>query len=233
MTQHMKALSSTYSGGLGTMPSPTVAGPATPSATSVPVSSPLGPSVQVPGTQTALSYSRPLRPPPPSLSSFEESTWIKNLTLSHRDFTSGLRREPSFFLELTTSKVSFILSLSLRLLPRFQSLGFQRQEEYQLTVSLRHHCGIWGRYHPDLTPPAGEPPLLSSSVPDSGYPLEKASDSFCLLTKVLFLLLLLITLAVGLWLIQDQTRGKTSRMKKLRRNRMRLRKKGKPALGLA
>lgn len=74
MTQHMKALSSTYSGGLGTMPSPTVAGPATPSATSVPVSSPLGPSVQVPGTQTALSYSRPLRPPPPSLSSFEEST---------------------------------------------------------------------------------------------------------------------------------------------------------------
>ncbi|XP_015453323.1 SLAM family member 9 [Pteropus alecto] len=68
---------------------------------------------------------------------------------------------------------------------------------------------------------------------DPGYPLEKASDSFCLLTKVLFLLLLLITLAVGLWLIQGQTRCKTPRMKKLRRNRMRLRKKGKPGLGLA
>ncbi|XP_023394081.1 SLAM family member 9 [Pteropus vampyrus] len=68
---------------------------------------------------------------------------------------------------------------------------------------------------------------------DPGYPLEKALDSFCLLTKVLFLLLLLITLAVGLWLIQGQTRCKTPRMKKLRRNRMRLRKKGKPGLVLA
>uniref|UniRef100_A0A9L0IXA6 SLAM family member 9 n=1 Tax=Equus asinus TaxID=9793 RepID=A0A9L0IXA6_EQUAS len=63
---------------------------------------------------------------------------------------------------------------------------------------------------------------------DPGYPLEKASTSFCLLAKGLLLLLLLVILAVGLWYIQVQTRCKTSRMKTFRRNRMKLRKKGKP-----
>uniref|UniRef100_A0A3Q2LSQ2 SLAM family member 9 n=1 Tax=Equus caballus TaxID=9796 RepID=A0A3Q2LSQ2_HORSE len=63
---------------------------------------------------------------------------------------------------------------------------------------------------------------------DPGYPLEKTSTSFCLLAKGLLLLLLLVILAVGLWYIRVQTRCKTPRMKTLRRNRMKLRKKGKP-----
>ncbi|TEA38032.1 hypothetical protein DBR06_SOUSAS27910024, partial [Sousa chinensis] len=68
---------------------------------------------------------------------------------------------------------------------------------------------------------------------DIGYPLEKSSTSFCLLAKALLMLLLFVILAVGLWLIRVQTRCKMPRMKKLRRNRMRLRKKGKPGPSLA
>ncbi|XP_074178175.1 LOW QUALITY PROTEIN: SLAM family member 9 [Rhinolophus sinicus] len=67
---------------------------------------------------------------------------------------------------------------------------------------------------------------------DLGYPSEKSSASFCLLAKALLFLLLLVTLVVGLWLIQSQARCKTPRMKKLRRNRMKLRKKGKPGPSL-
>uniref|UniRef100_A0A671G252 SLAM family member 9 n=2 Tax=Rhinolophus ferrumequinum TaxID=59479 RepID=A0A671G252_RHIFE len=67
---------------------------------------------------------------------------------------------------------------------------------------------------------------------DPGYPSEKSSASFCLLAKALLFLLLLVTLVVGLWLIQSQARCKSPRMKKLRRNRMKLRKKGKPGPSL-
>ncbi|KAL2771459.1 SLAM family member 9 isoform 1 precursor, partial [Daubentonia madagascariensis] len=62
---------------------------------------------------------------------------------------------------------------------------------------------------------------------DPGYPSEKPT-AFCLLAKGLFLLLLLVILTMGLWVIRVQKRCKMSRMKKLRRNRMKLKKKGKP-----
>lgn len=68
---------------------------------------------------------------------------------------------------------------------------------------------------------------------DLGYPSEKTSVSFCLLAKTLLLLLLLVTLAVGLWLVRGQRTFKTPRMKKLRRNRIRLRKKERPGPCLA
>ncbi|KAF5915423.1 hypothetical protein HPG69_003932 [Diceros bicornis minor] len=68
---------------------------------------------------------------------------------------------------------------------------------------------------------------------DPGYPLEKASPSFCLPAKGSLFLLLLVTLAVGLWRIRVQTRCKRPKMKKLRRNRMKLLKKGKPGPSLA
>ncbi|XP_077011842.1 SLAM family member 9 [Tamandua tetradactyla] len=63
---------------------------------------------------------------------------------------------------------------------------------------------------------------------DPSFPSEKASFPFCLLIKMLLFLLLLVILAVGLWIIRVQTRCKMPKMKKLRRNRMKLRKKGKP-----
>ncbi|XP_023616467.1 SLAM family member 9 [Myotis lucifugus] len=63
---------------------------------------------------------------------------------------------------------------------------------------------------------------------DLRYPSEKASASFCLLVKALLLLLLLVTLATGLWLAQGQKGCKIPRMKKIRRNRLRLRKTDKP-----
>ncbi|XP_057583424.1 SLAM family member 9 [Hippopotamus amphibius kiboko] len=59
------------------------------------------------------------------------------------------------------------------------------------------------------------------------------STSFCPLAKGVLILLLLVTLAVGLWLVRVQTGCKAPRMKKLKRNRMRLRKKGKPGPRLA
>ncbi|KAM5202617.1 SLAM family member 9 [Hipposideros larvatus] len=67
---------------------------------------------------------------------------------------------------------------------------------------------------------------------DLGYPLEKSSASFCFLVKALLLLLLLGTLVVGLWLLQGQTRCKTLRMRKLKRDRMRLKKTRKPGPSL-
>uniref|UniRef100_A0A8D1W1I6 Ig-like domain-containing protein n=1 Tax=Sus scrofa TaxID=9823 RepID=A0A8D1W1I6_PIG len=67
---------------------------------------------------------------------------------------------------------------------------------------------------------------------DPGYPSE-ASTSFCLLAKGLLVLLLFVILAVGLWLIRVKTRCKMPKMRKLKRNRMRLRKKGKPDPSLA
>ena len=41
------------------------------------------------------------------------------------------------------------------------------------------------------------------------------------------------TLAVGFWFIRVQTRGKVLRMKKLKRDRMRLRRKGQPGPSLS
>ncbi|CAK6439781.1 unnamed protein product [Pipistrellus nathusii] len=63
---------------------------------------------------------------------------------------------------------------------------------------------------------------------DLRYPSEKASASFCLLTKALLFLLLLVTLAVGLWLARGQKESKTPRVKKIRRNRLKLKKTDKP-----
>ncbi|KAM5295302.1 LOW QUALITY PROTEIN: SLAM family member 9 [Glossophaga mutica] len=63
--------------------------------------------------------------------------------------------------------------------------------------------------------------------------LGKASASCCLLVKASLLFLLLVTLAMGLWLIQGQKGCKIPRMRKFRRNRMRLRKEEKPASSLA
>ena len=75
--------------------------------------------------------------------------------------------------------------------------------------------------------------LLAFSASDPGYPLEKASTSFCSLAKGLLILLLFGTLAVGFWFIRVQTRGKVLRMKKLKRDRMRLRRKGQPGPSLS
>ncbi|KAI5940733.1 SLAM family member 9 isoform X2 [Manis javanica] len=60
---------------------------------------------------------------------------------------------------------------------------------------------------------------------DPGYPAEKAS--FCVLAKALLLALLLGILAAGLWLIRAQKRCNMPRMRELKRNRMRLTKRGK------
>ncbi|XP_060975792.1 LOW QUALITY PROTEIN: SLAM family member 9 [Dama dama] len=76
------------------------------------------------------------------------------------------------------------------------------------------------------------PIQAGSFCADPGDPLEKASTSFCLLAKGLLIPLLFGTLAVGFWFIRVQTRGKVPRMKKLKRNRMRLRKKGQPGPSL-
>ncbi|XP_047376857.1 SLAM family member 9 [Sciurus carolinensis] len=67
---------------------------------------------------------------------------------------------------------------------------------------------------------------------DPGYP-EKSSTFFCLLAKGLLLLLLLIILVVGLWVIRVQKKCKIPRMQKLKRNRMKLRKRGKTGLSPA
>ncbi|XP_023409927.1 SLAM family member 9 isoform X2 [Loxodonta africana] len=68
---------------------------------------------------------------------------------------------------------------------------------------------------------------------DPGFPSEKASSTFCLLAKGLLLLLLLVILAVGLWVVWVRKRCQTPKVKKLKRNRMKLRKKGKPGPSLA
>ncbi|XP_062049689.1 SLAM family member 9 [Lepus europaeus] len=62
---------------------------------------------------------------------------------------------------------------------------------------------------------------------DPGYS-EKSSTSFCLLAKGLLLLLLLVILAVGLWVVRVQKKNQMPKMKTLRRNRMKLRKREKP-----
>uniref|UniRef100_A0A8C3WAA6 SLAM family member 9 n=1 Tax=Catagonus wagneri TaxID=51154 RepID=A0A8C3WAA6_9CETA len=67
---------------------------------------------------------------------------------------------------------------------------------------------------------------------DADFPSE-ASTSLCLLVKGLLVLSLFVILAMGLWLIRVKTRCKVPKMKKLKRNRMRLRKKGKPGPSLA
>ncbi|XP_044800087.1 SLAM family member 9 isoform X3 [Bubalus bubalis] len=77
------------------------------------------------------------------------------------------------------------------------------------------------------------PIQAGSFCADPGYPLEKASTSFCILAKGLLILLLFGTLAVGFWFIRIQTRGKVLRMKKLKRDRMRLRRKGQPGPSLS
>ncbi|XP_017359139.1 SLAM family member 9 [Cebus imitator] len=63
---------------------------------------------------------------------------------------------------------------------------------------------------------------------DSDYASEKPSTHFCLLTKGLLIFLLLVILAIGIWVIQVRKRYRMPRMKKLRRNRMKLRRKEKP-----
>ncbi|XP_053464068.1 SLAM family member 9 [Nycticebus coucang] len=65
---------------------------------------------------------------------------------------------------------------------------------------------------------------------DPEYPSEKSSTAFCLLAKGLLFLLLLVILAVGLWVARVPKRHKMPRMKKLRRNRMKLRRKGQLVL---
>lgn len=62
---------------------------------------------------------------------------------------------------------------------------------------------------------------------DPGYS-EKPSTFFCLLAKGLLLLLILLILAVGLWAIRAQEKAQTPQIKQLRRNRMKLRRRGKP-----
>ncbi|KAF6075894.1 hypothetical protein HJG60_017318 [Phyllostomus discolor] len=79
------------------------------------------------------------------------------------------------------------------------------------------------------TPSATPVPISFLLDPSVQIPLGKASASCCLFTKASLLFLLLVTLAMGLWLIQGQKRCKIARMRKFRRNRMRLRKKKKPA----
>ncbi|XP_006895594.1 PREDICTED: LOW QUALITY PROTEIN: SLAM family member 9 [Elephantulus edwardii] len=68
---------------------------------------------------------------------------------------------------------------------------------------------------------------------DSGFPSEKASSSFCLLAKGLLFFLLLVVLVVGIWIIRIQKRCQMPKMKKLRRNRLKLKKRGKPGPSLA
>ncbi|XP_057626499.1 SLAM family member 9 [Chionomys nivalis] len=67
---------------------------------------------------------------------------------------------------------------------------------------------------------------IGSFCADPGS-LEK-SPMFCLLAKGLLLLLLLVTLAVGLYVFRAQKNYEMSRVRKLKRNRIKLRKKGKP-----
>ncbi|KAM9243015.1 SLAM family member 9 isoform 2-T2 [Dugong dugon] len=68
---------------------------------------------------------------------------------------------------------------------------------------------------------------------DPGFSSEMASSTVCLLTKGLLLLLLLVILAVALRVVWVQKRYQMPKVKKLKRNRMKLRKKGKPGPSLA
>uniref|UniRef100_A0A8C9PHC1 SLAM family member 9 n=1 Tax=Spermophilus dauricus TaxID=99837 RepID=A0A8C9PHC1_SPEDA len=70
---------------------------------------------------------------------------------------------------------------------------------------------------------SSHPIPAGSFCADPGYP-EKSSTVFCLLAKGLLLLLLLVILVVSLWVIRVY---KMPRMRYLKRNRMRLRKRGK------
>ncbi|KAL0590941.1 SLAM family member 9 [Plecturocebus cupreus] len=62
---------------------------------------------------------------------------------------------------------------------------------------------------------------------DPDFPSEKPSTDFCLLTKGLLIFLLLVILAIGIWVIRVRKRCRMPRMKKLRRNRMKLWRKSK------
>ncbi|XP_069335302.1 SLAM family member 9 [Eulemur rufifrons] len=75
---------------------------------------------------------------------------------------------------------------------------------------------------------SSRPISAGSFCADPRYPSEKPSTAFCLLAKGLLLLLILVILAVGLWIIRVWKRGEMPRMKKLGRNRMKLRKKRTP-----
>ncbi|KAL2771460.1 SLAM family member 9 isoform 2 precursor, partial [Daubentonia madagascariensis] len=108
-------------------------------------------------------------------------------------------------------RVSFLEpSYSLHII----NLSWEDSGLYQAQVNLRT-SQIFAMRHYNL------------HVYHPGYPSEKPT-AFCLLAKGLFLLLLLVILTMGLWVIRVQKRCKMSRMKKLRRNRMKLKKKGKP-----
>ncbi|XP_075843666.1 SLAM family member 9 [Microtus pennsylvanicus] len=67
---------------------------------------------------------------------------------------------------------------------------------------------------------------VGSFCADPGSP-EK-SPRFCLLAKGLLLLLLLVTLAVGIYVFRAQKNYEMSKVRKLKRNRIKLRKKRKP-----
>lgn len=130
-------------------------------------------------------------------------------------------------------------SLGLRVLP---ILPHTSVLDFQLTQNTQHIClhtckGVT----PDceLENPCG-PWVCSASyhsfswdfffpyfIPDPGYS-EKPSTFFCLLAKGLLLLLILLILAVGLWAIRAQEKAQTPQIKQLRRNRMKLRRRGKP-----
>ncbi|KAL1769719.1 SLAM family member 9 [Sigmodon hispidus] len=67
---------------------------------------------------------------------------------------------------------------------------------------------------------------VGSFCADPGYPKKPAT--FCLLTKGLLLLLLLIILAVGICIFRARRNYEMTRVRKLQRNRVKLKKKGKP-----
>lgn len=62
---------------------------------------------------------------------------------------------------------------------------------------------------------------------DLSHPSQKTEGHFCILVKGLLLLMLLGSLAVGLWLSRSRMRHEVLEMRKLRRNRMKLKKKDK------
>ncbi|XP_006990636.1 SLAM family member 9 [Peromyscus maniculatus bairdii] len=67
---------------------------------------------------------------------------------------------------------------------------------------------------------------VGSFCAEPGY--SEKSSVFCLLAKGLLLLLLLVILAVGLCVFRAQKNYEMARVRKLKRNRIKLRKKGKP-----
>lgn len=94
-----------------------------------------------------------------------------------------------------------------------------------LLFSQEPFCDTSGRHLPSkLYHPSNEF-LFFLPILDPGSP-EKPS-MFCLLAKGLLLLLLLVILAVGLWVFRAQKNYEMSRVRKLKRNRIKLRKKGK------